>query len=57
MNAFPTIKDVVSASERLRSYKYLPWEQAGGPEECQHGVAAGIPCRNCDAQTVYGGAA
>lgn len=29
--------------------RYLPWANAGGPNECQHGYAAGIPCPSCDA--------
>lgn len=28
--------------------KYLPWANAGGPNECKHGYAAGIPCPDCD---------
>ncbi len=27
---------------------YLRWELAGGPNECAHGYAAGIPCPKCD---------
>lgn len=37
-----------AAEERLRSHKYTDWGSAGGPNECQHGFAAGIPCRLCD---------
>jgi hypothetical protein len=29
--------------------KYLDWASAGGPNECKHGYAAGIPCPDCDA--------
>lgn len=29
--------------------RYLPWANAGGPNECAHGYAAGIPCPSCDA--------
>lgn len=29
--------------------RYLPWANAGGPNECEHGYAAGIPCPGCDA--------
>lgn len=25
----------------------VPWERAGGPGECPHGYAEGIPCRRC----------
>jgi hypothetical protein len=28
---------------------YLKWAYAGGPNECRHGYAAGIPCPDCDA--------
>jgi chromosome segregation ATPase len=30
--------------------EYLHWSQAGGPNECEHGYAEGIPCPNCDAE-------
>lgn len=28
---------------------YIPWANAGGPNECVHGYAEGIPCPQCDA--------
>jgi multidrug efflux pump subunit AcrA (membrane-fusion protein) len=28
--------------------KYLHWSEAGGPNECEHGYAEGIPCPQCD---------
>jgi hypothetical protein len=28
--------------------EYLHWSVAGGPNECEHGYAEGIPCPNCD---------
>lgn len=28
--------------------KYLDWANAGGPNECKHGYAKGIPCPQCD---------
>jgi hypothetical protein len=28
--------------------KYLDWASAGGPNECEHGYAKGIPCPRCD---------
>jgi hypothetical protein len=31
---------------------YLPWAEAGGPNECAHGYARGIPCPSCDAAVV-----
>lgn len=27
---------------------YPAWETSGGPNECPHGYAAGIPCQRCD---------
>ncbi len=38
----------VAALRRLRAGRYMPWESAGGPNECAHGVAAGIACLRCD---------
>lgn len=29
------------------SNRFIPWENAGGLNECEHGYAAGIPCPNC----------
>lgn len=37
---------------RLLANLYLPWTNAGGPNECEHGYAAGIACRKCDMQAV-----
>jgi len=28
--------------------KYIPWQNAGGPNECKHGYASGIPCPDCN---------
>lgn len=36
------------AAERLLGTVYTGWEMAGGPDECRHGIAKGIPCRSCD---------
>lgn len=36
----------IEAEERPR--RYTPWENAGGPNECEHGYAEGIPCERCD---------
>ena len=36
------------ALRRLRLATYVPWESAGGAEECAHGVARGIACLRCD---------
>jgi hypothetical protein len=30
------------------SKKYMDWARAGGPNECKHGYAEGIPCPYCD---------
>lgn len=32
----------------VKEKKYLPWTEAGGPNECPHGRAEGIPCPHCD---------
>lgn len=28
--------------------EYTEWSKAGGPNECKHGYAEGIPCQQCD---------
>ena len=33
---------------RLVKNEYISWHKAGGPNECTHGFAAGIACRQCD---------
>jgi hypothetical protein len=51
------LREVVAAALRLEIGGYLIWALAGGPGECAHGRAAGIPCRECDRQAVrYRGA-
>lgn len=35
-------------ANRLIKNEYLPWAYAGGPNECTHGRADGIPCLFCD---------
>ena len=42
----------IVASVRLIWYRYMEWQKAGGPDECAHGYAKGIPCRACDVDTV-----
>lgn len=37
------------ARKRVEEKGYLPWAEAGGPNECTHGYAEGIPCPKCDA--------
>lgn len=34
--------------ERLPPGVYLSWSEAGGPNQCEHGYAFGIPCPRCD---------
>ncbi len=34
--------------ERGGATGYLHWSEAGGPNECEHGYAEGIPCPHCD---------
>jgi hypothetical protein len=31
--------------------EYLPWQYAGGPNQCKHGYAAGIPCPDCNSRS------
>jgi hypothetical protein len=38
-----------AAEVAMSEKKYLDWAFAGGPNECAHGYAAGIPCPKCDA--------
>lgn len=45
-------KVIEEAKKRLSTGKYMAWEWAGGPNECSHGYAAGIPCRQCDENLV-----
>lgn len=40
---------VKQARNRIEThYVYVDWASAGGPNECSHGFAAGIPCPHCD---------
>jgi len=41
-----------AARARLQAGGYVPWDQAGGPEECAHGYAEGLACPECDRETV-----
>jgi hypothetical protein len=42
------VREVVAVARRIVVGKYLAWTNAGGPYECKHGVAGGIPCNTCD---------
>lgn len=46
------LRRALEASERLRTNRYMPWANAGGPDQCSHKIAAGIPCRYCDEATL-----
>ena len=46
------LKKIIGAFSRLRIGKYVSWGNAGGPNECEHGRADGIPCPTCDAEIV-----
>jgi hypothetical protein len=48
------LKQTFEASERLRTHEYMAFGWAGGPKECDHGIAAGIHCRKCDQKMVDG---
>lgn len=44
-------KELVELSEaawRSHNYTYYPWANAGGLNECRHGIAAGFACERCD---------
>lgn len=42
-------KAVQQAKNRIETnYVYIGWQSAGGPNECKHGYAKGIPCPRCD---------
>lgn len=41
-----------AALRRLLKDNYVSWAAAGGPNECTHGRAEGIPCPACDRQLV-----
>lgn len=46
---------VTAAARRLVAGAYTPWESAGGPNECAHGVAGSLACRACDLAVVMAG--
>lgn len=46
------LREALKATQRLVDGKYLDWTNAGGPNECLHGYADGIPFRKCDIETV-----
>ena len=46
------LRTALEAHQRLREGNYLPWHNAGGPDECKHGYADGIPCPHCDVKTI-----
>lgn len=41
-------KLALDMEQAVKPKKYLDWANAGGPNECIHGYAAGIPCPQCD---------
>lgn len=45
-------KVMEAALRLLGQYPYLAWFVAGGPDQCRHGYAAGVPCPACDQVTV-----
>jgi len=55
----PTSSDPTPIPTHKATKKYVDWASAGGPDECSHGYAAGIPCPHCDAMhsaaTVFDG--
>lgn len=45
----------LAAARRLIADDYMPWDHAGGPNDCAHGRS--VPCRECDRALVLGGGA
>ncbi len=46
------LEEQVKTLTRLMKNDYVDWVNAGGPNQCKHGFAAGIACRDCDLATV-----
>lgn len=42
------VRRALAAAGRLQNHRYIDWFNAGGPNECAHSYAEGIPCRECD---------
>lgn len=42
------LRAALAAADRMFKHKYLQWAKAGGPNECDHRRAEGIPCPFCD---------
>jgi hypothetical protein len=45
---FDTLATATPYEEKPADKKYTQWTNAGGPNECKHGYADGIPCPKCD---------
>ena len=43
------VQEIGGEETAVEVTKYVPWAYAGGPNECAHGYAEGIPCPDCDA--------
>lgn len=41
-------REALEAANRIIKGGYLMWGNVGGPDECAHGRASGIPCPLCD---------
>lgn len=46
------LRAALRAAWRLHLKAYHDWRICGGPNECKHGIAAGIPCERCDDETL-----
>ncbi len=46
------LRRVAEAGVRLHFDKYAQWANAGGENECPHGIGRGLACRKCDIATI-----
>lgn len=46
------LQKVRLAAQRVCFGNYPPWASSGGTNECDHGVAEGIACMDCDERLI-----
>jgi hypothetical protein len=54
LDALKEAERVADAGKRYFQSHYTRWADGGGPNECEHGIAAGIDCLLCDEKTLNG---